>query len=443
MNIEERTIDTLARDAADVPRREEAAEPGASLRGVRALYLSYDGLLEPLGQSQILPYVRGLARCGAVIRLLTFEKPEAWRSGRDAMAALRRGLEAEGIGWTALRYHRSPTVPATAYDLLRGVLVGVWVALRCSVHLVHARSEVAGIMAWVVSRLTGARFLFDMRGFWADERVEAGLWPAEGWLYRAAKRWEGRLLRDAQAVVTLTEAARCEVERDAAARPRRAKVAVIPTCTDLDRFQPAPKSTRLLQALRLEEQWLLLYSGALGTWYLLEEMARFFQAIRRRQPNAHFLALTSQDSRVVQTAWARCGMDETTITVRTVPFAEMPEWLSLADASVLFRRPGASLAGVCPTKIGESLACGVPVVINAGIGDCDVMVRARRVGVVMPQLLGEAYDAAAVDVIALSREPDVRARCRAAAEALFGLERGVAGYAAVYRRLEAGRGTDA
>ncbi|WP_229381878.1 hypothetical protein [Spiribacter sp. 2438] len=39
------------------------------------LYLTRNGLLEPLGQSQVMSYLRGLSRDHA-ITLVTFEKPE-------------------------------------------------------------------------------------------------------------------------------------------------------------------------------------------------------------------------------------------------------------------------------------------------------------------------------------------------------------------------------
>ena len=179
---------------------------------------------------------------------------------------------------------------------------------------------------------------------------------------------------------------------------------------------------------------MLLYSGALGTWYLLEEMARFFSAVRRRQPAAHWLVLTAQPPEMVRAACRAQHIPPETVTVRAVPFAEMPEWLSLADGAVLFRRPGASLAGVCPTKIGECLACGVPVAVNAGIGDCDALIAHHRVGVTVPHLSAEANDAAAGALLALSRDPALRARCREASES-FALERGVARYAETYVQL--------
>ena len=37
------------------------------------LYLSYDGMTDPLGQSQVLPYLAGLSKKGFRFHLISFE----------------------------------------------------------------------------------------------------------------------------------------------------------------------------------------------------------------------------------------------------------------------------------------------------------------------------------------------------------------------------------
>ena len=143
----------------------------------QVLYITYDGLLEPLGQSQVLAYMEKLAPEWPV-HILSFEKSKD-REDEARMETMRARLCASGIGWTPLTYHKSPSVPATAYDIADGTLV----ALRLAAAQGDDRS-----CAKLCSRsrrfhretITGVKFLFDMRGFWADERVDGGLWPRTG-----------------------------------------------------------------------------------------------------------------------------------------------------------------------------------------------------------------------------------------------------------------------
>src|SRR3954451_1080977 len=168
------------------------------------LYISYDGMLEPLGQSQVLAYLERLAG-GRRIHLISFEKAGDWANVANVDAVRGRIADA-GIHWHPLRYHKSPTAPATAFDIAAGTALALAITLRHRIGLIHARSYVAGLIALAVKGATGARFLFDMRGLWADERVDGELWPPGGRLYRAAKNVERRLLLGADHVVTLTRA---------------------------------------------------------------------------------------------------------------------------------------------------------------------------------------------------------------------------------------------
>src|SRR3982074_2435102 len=98
-----------------------AALPG-SLEGRRALFISYNGMLNPLGQSQVIPYLRELSKRGVRFTLLSFERAGAFGlDGQAKCAALRGQLAADGIEWHWLRYHQRPSLPATVYDVASGV----------------------------------------------------------------------------------------------------------------------------------------------------------------------------------------------------------------------------------------------------------------------------------------------------------------------------------
>ena len=70
------------------------------------LYLTRDGLLEPLGQSQVMAYLRGLSR-DYKITLITYEKPEDWANS-EAMTRARADCQAHGIDWRPKSFSRHP-----------------------------------------------------------------------------------------------------------------------------------------------------------------------------------------------------------------------------------------------------------------------------------------------------------------------------------------------
>src|SRR5215210_1967154 len=130
--------------------------------GPGILYISYDGMMEPLGQSQVLSYLERLA-AGRRIHLISYEKAADWADEVRRRAVAER-IKGGGIAWHPLRYHMRPTAPATLYDIAAGATLGIALALRHRLRIVHARSYIAGLAALAVKRATGARLLFDIRG---------------------------------------------------------------------------------------------------------------------------------------------------------------------------------------------------------------------------------------------------------------------------------------
>jgi len=89
-----------------------------TLEGRRVFFISYDGMLDPLGQSQVIPYLRELAKMGVHFTLLSFERASAFGTeGLDRCEDLKRQLVEAGIEWHWLRYHQKPSLPALAIPM--------------------------------------------------------------------------------------------------------------------------------------------------------------------------------------------------------------------------------------------------------------------------------------------------------------------------------------
>lgn len=131
------------------------------------LYLTRNGLLEPLGQSQVMAYLRGLSRDHA-ITLITYEKPEDW-ADTAAMARARADCAAHGIRWLPQRFRPQPKIIAPALSMMRMMWLVRQEVRREHIRLIHARSYIPAAVALVVSRITGVPFIFDMRALWPEE----------------------------------------------------------------------------------------------------------------------------------------------------------------------------------------------------------------------------------------------------------------------------------
>lgn len=391
------------------------------------LYISYDGMLEPLGQSQVLAYLERLAG-GRRIHLVSFEKREDW-SDHARREAMRRRIADAGIRWHPLRYHKRPSAPATAYDLALGSMLAVVLAARHRLSLVHARSYVPGLMALAAKRATGAALLFDMRGFWADERVDGGLWPAGSRLYRMAKAVERTLLRAADRIVTLTHASAAELLRFPCLAEGAPPISVIPTCADLERFaiHGPPQRT----------PFVLGYVGSLGTWYLLDEMLRCFRLLREQIADARLLIVNRGAHDLAQARAAALGIDPASIELIAASHAEVPALIARMTVGMALIKPAYSKLASAPTKLAEYLGCGVPCLGNSGVGDVAQVLEGRGVGVALADFADEELRAGIARMVELTRDPQSQRRCRAIAEELFSLESGVESYRRIYGELGA------
>ncbi len=370
------------------------------------MYVSYDGAAEPLGRSQVVAYLQRLAPDHR-ITLISFEKDGT------ATDEVRQLLGRHGIEWIPLCYHHRPPVLSTVLDVLRGRRALAAIARHGRPDVVHVRSDVPALIAHLARRKTRAPMLFDIRGFWADERVEGGLWPRDGGLYRLARRCERRFYAEAGAIVTLTEASVPQIRMWTGARD--VPVEVIPTCVD-----HAPFAASLPRPGGPHAVW----AGSVGTWYRFDLAPRLSYALG--------MPLTVLTRQVDQ---ARAALGAVAADVRAVAPAAMPSELHAGDVGLCMIVSSSSKRASAPTRFAEYLAAGMPVAVTPGVGDLKAIVAEHEVGVVLRGEDDAALSDAAARLRALAADPAARARCRRVAADRFDVTWGTRRYAELYKRL--------
>jgi glycosyltransferase involved in cell wall biosynthesis len=393
------------------------------MRPLSVLYLSRDGMLEPLGLSQVVAYLEKLAGSQEYrFFLISFEKASDLAQ-RERREELSNRLRRAGIQWYPLRFHGSPAIFAPILDMVRASALAGWLTLRHRVAIVHARSYIAALPAYLLSWF-GPRFVFDMRGFWADERADTGQWKRGSLVYSLMKKLEALYLRRARAVVSLTRAAVVEMRAFPYLRDRAPEFFVIPTCTDLERFRPADAA---------EKPFTLGYVGSTGHWYDFGPVARAFSRLRELEPTARLLVVTRDPHERVRQALADAPTDSYLLVSATPE--ETAARMREMHAGLFFLKPMYSKLASVPTRLGEYLASGLPCLANDVAGDIRSTLAERGVGVLVTAVPSDQELAAAVASLrALAKEPAVKNRCRKLAEEEFSLDSGVAAYRTVYER---------
>lgn len=408
------------------------------LKGRRSLFISYNGMLEPLGQTQVIPYLRTLAEKGVQITLLSFEKSHAYTpEGQEKCNQLRNRLRTEGIEWHWLPYHQRPSLPATVYDVLVGTRYAKDLIRKNRIELVHARGHIPATIALSLKKKFGIKMIFDLRGLMAEEYVDAEHWQEGGLPYRITKSTERKILSATDAIVTLTERIWPIIKEWDGLRGRSVYHSVIPCCVDLSAFQFSEEDReKRREELGLKDELTIVYSGSLDGWYLTEKMADFLATFLERQQNGHLLWLTTGSHDRVNELMKSRNIQEMRFTVRAVSASTVSSYLSAADAGIAFIKPCFSKLASSPTKNGEYLACGLPLILNAGIGDSDALIEDFKTGVLLKEFDRDNYVQAVTDIELMVRNPETTARCRTVATELFDLHAvGGERYAALYEKV--------
>jgi len=302
--------------------------------------------------------------------------------------------------------------------------------------IVHCRSYIAALVGQKMKKKFGTAFVFDMRGFWADERVEGNIWKLSNPVFKMAynyfKRKELEYFKEADYIISLTENGANEIQSWDTLRQHPLKIEVIPCCVDTALFDYQAinphRKRELRRSLNINDKDTIMgYVGSIGTWYMLDEMLDFFKVQSKRLPDLKFLLVTGEEPVSILEKARSKGIDKNKLIFTSTVHKYVPLHISLFDFSIFFIRPTFSKKASSPTKQGELMAMGVPIVCNAGVGDTDLVVERYTSGIVLNELDESNYKSISLDFSSFAP-----AEIRKGAIEFFSLSEGVERYGKVY-----------
>ena len=336
------------------------------------LYLTYDGLLDPLGPSQILPYVKDISRHQDEVVVVSFEKSERLLHGKDALLS---DLQNYSIEWKPLRFTKGLGFIGKSWDLSRMYMTALIISCKHNIKVVHTRGHPTAPVGLFIKHITKAKFIFDLRGLWLDERIDKGGWDLNRFShrlqYRFCKRIERRLLIQSDHVVVLTNKVVDEVMK--LGTIKKSIITVIPCCADYDHFPLTNETTKIDSRISLgipNNAFVLGYLGSVGKMYMLDKFFLLFVMTTKIRTDCHTLLITPDTDRLTQLMDRYLPHDLLErVHVKSATHDQVPTLLPAIDVMVSFISPTYARMGASPTKMAESFASGIPVVANSGVGD--------------------------------------------------------------------------
>ena len=396
------------------------------------IYLSYDGISDPLGQSQILPYLYGLVENNNFkITIISFEKVKNFKPNENIIL---KKLEDKKIDWIPLIYSKRPPILSTIWDIYK-LNKKLKELLKNGVDLIHCRSYITSLVALNIKKKYQIPFIFDMRGFYADERVDGKIWNKNHFIfkhiYNYFKTKEKEFLQESSHTVSLTTAGKKEIE--SWKLKGLSPISVIPCCTDEDLFRKENINPVRKEIGIKEDDFVISYVGSIGTWYMLNEMLDFFKELQKKRIDAKFLFITKDDPNPILNKVKEKSIDTSCIIIQPSSREMMPSYIGASNFSIFFILPVFSKKASSPTKMGEIMNLGIPIICNSGVGDVDEIMNQC-----MPELLVKGFTKneyqRIIDLITNNYKPNEK-RIIETSHNYYSLEKGVQKYKQIYKSI--------
>ena len=389
----------------------------------KILYISYDGLLEPLGQSQILSYLKILSKDFS-ISVLSFEKKKDWLNKKN-VSSVKTVVDQCSLDWINLSYTSRPYVISTLYDIAKGICKAFYIVLTKKIEIIHARGDISALIAFIVTRFKNLKFIFDMRGFWADERVDWGIWKKKNSSYFVFKFLENQFFTKADAIVSLTKVGIDRIKEMVEIDEKKIEIKVIPTCADLKLFSLSKETPSKL---------VMAHVGAVESRYEFHKTLHVFKSLQKISPcELHIINKGEHD-------YIKSILEENKISLSDVKifesiYIEMPDHISKISFGAFFPKKGFYLNGYFPTKLGEFLACGKPLVCGKVNEDVESIIKENKVGVIIDLEKKISVEDKLNELIQISNSEGISEKCRQVSENLFSAKKGAEEYGSLYKSL--------
>jgi glycosyltransferase involved in cell wall biosynthesis len=402
------------------------------------LFISYDGMTDPLGQSQVIPYLIGLTKKGYRFTILCCEKAERFSVYKNEIENL---LKPFPIKWVAIPYHRNPPVLSSAYDTFMLVQKAKKLHSNDKFEMVHTRPGTPALAGLLIKKKLEVKFLNDVRDFFAESRVDSGAWNKNNFIYKSVygffKQKENEAIEKSDGIVCLTHKAK-KIITTWPQYKSDIPLEVIPCSVGLNLFNPEKtdptEKLKLKRELNIRDHdFIFSYLGSIGSWYLTDELMFFYKKISEKIPSAKFLFISPDEESKIMDPAIKAGLDANKIIIKKAKRSEVPLLLSLSRFSVFFIKPCYSKQASSPTKHGEIMAMGIPVITNAGVGDVAEIIEKFKSGIVLKDFTAATFESVS-NTIASGISFD-NTSIRKAAFEYYNLENAVERYAEIYKAI--------
>mgnify|MGYP006081424679 CR=1 FL=1 len=388
------------------------------------LYISIDGIMEPLGYSQVYKYLEKLS-VNHKISLITFEKKNDLSKIKAVRALEKKCLE-NGIDWHRLRYMSGWLGLGQMLNIAKLYILPIYILMFQKVKVIHIRSYMPGISMPLLSMIFNFKLIFDIRGFWADEKKDRLNWNPSSYKYKFFKYLEKYLMKRGDVIITLTHASKEIILKNF--YKKNFHLEVIPTCVDNTEFF-------MHSHIKDPERLTIGYLGSTDTAYDFKKFSSLITQIQKNYiGNIDLKIYSNKQSSYISNLLNDCGVKDVSLDAQFIDRQELPEKISKFDFLGFYLKENFSVQASMPTKIAEVLACGIPVVCNAFNSDIKNLITDNDVGLIY-NFSDTLSKESLKNLLALIKHENTPEKCINISQKYFSLDKGALKIEKIYMKL--------
>ena len=345
------------------------------------IYVSYDGILEPLGESQVLKYLSNLKYKNKII-LLSFEKKNNLLK-KNSLKRINKIAKSSDIDWVSLKYTSNLWLLSKIIDILKINYFIFKNFINHKIKIIHCRSYLPVFSVIFFKFFFKFNLIFDMRGFWIDERYEWNIWKKYYFIYYFLKRIENFLIKYSDIIVVLSKDAKKEIIHYYNKSSK--KIFVIPTCADENQFKLINEKKNNNNKLRL------CHLGTIKTRYDINLTLNFLKLINKKIPSSLTFINKYEKDYIIYNC-SKYNIDVSQIEIISLDHNQIQDKINKFDFNIFFPKKGYYLKGFFPTKIAESLMSGIPIITTSINTEINNHMTNQNIGIIIDHLNDDSID---------------------------------------------------
>ena len=168
---------------------------------------------------------------------------------------------------------------------------------------------------------------------------------------------------------------------------------IAPCGVSMSRFENVKKDRRESRShLGIENKIVFVYLGGLYKWQLIEETVSIFANIYKFEKRSYLLIITNSNVKDCKKKLQDFGVDKKNYGFLSLSGEEVPMYLPVGDFGFLLRENNPVNVVSSPTKTGEYLASGMPIITTKYAGDASEIISKSGCGYIINDLSGVNYE---------------------------------------------------